>query len=137
MRRYRSGIYGFIIEYLIMILVLTIIAIVSMQIFVKGKVFSENAIVKNDALVNVENYSEKMQNYNGEALSSYLNTVNVINNVATIYIKDDDVNNSSTIIKLIIKVNNDNYYSSNLAYYSDDTLILSLDVISKGSVDDD
>jgi len=117
-----KGLYSFMLEFLTMLLVFAIIAIICIQIFVKGKILSESAINENMAYVTMQNYSEMMRNYHGENLQSYLDADETMGNIATLYLDAES--------KLLIKVNGETSY---LNYFTNDQLILSLEVVSKGS----
>jgi hypothetical protein len=121
----KKAIYGFLIEFIIMIFVFALVSTVSVTLFSKSKKLSDQAIAYNDGLLMVENIAEKMKSYNGESLDNFLSEYQIDEKDYNIEIEVKSVKNKYTL------------YLSQITYINKKTenVLIQLNISSIGSYD--
>jgi hypothetical protein len=120
----KKAIYSFLIEFILMIFIFSLVSIISVSLFSKAKTLSTEANDYNDGLIIVENVVERMKDYDGEDLIKYLSRY--------------ETSNNKYMVKVEVVSNQDNYiiYHSHISYInklSEESLI-EIDISSIGSI---
>ena len=123
MKNNKKSIYVFLLEFVVITLVFALVSVVSVTMFSKGKILSDEAIGYNDGLIMTENIAEKMKKYDGENLNTFLD--------------DYPQSNDDYQIEVSVESNGTHYriYNTNIKYIKKDTksVFIEINISSIGS----